>query len=82
MRMITNLLVASLLAIAVAGCDDTADCPAAVVQDGQCSSAGLICFDGSTQCTCTSGAWLCRGADMPLELRDLLPPPDVRPSTD
>ncbi len=81
MRTITGLLIASLLAVAalgVAGCDDTTDCPAAVAQGTSCTSAGLSCFAGADQCTCTSGLWQCQAPDMKvpdLAVHDMTPPP-------
>ena len=79
MRMITSMLaLASLLAIGV-GCDDTTDCPAAVAQGTTCSSSGLSCFTGASQCTCTGGLWQCTAPDMKipdLAVRDLTTPID------
>ena len=66
MRMITRLLLASVLAIGAgsfAGCGDT-DCPADVTPAGSCSSAGLTCSVSATgSCTCTNGSWSCTEVD-------------------
>ena len=80
MKTITNALLASVLAIvaagAVAGCDDTTDCPATVSAGGSCSSTGLSCFAGAMQCTCTNGTWQCKAPDMSvpdLSMHDMRP---------
>jgi hypothetical protein len=84
MRTITAmLLLASVLAIgagSIAGCDDTTDCPAAVAQGTSCTTSGLSCFAGANSCTCTSGLWQCKAADMAVQ--DLATPRDLRPETD
>ena len=82
------LLLASVLAIGVgsiAGCDDTTDCPAAVAQGTSCTSSGLTCFAGASQCTCTSGLWQCKPGDMAvpdLATHDLATPPSDQLSGD
>lgn len=83
MRMITAMLLASVLAIgagSIAGCGET-DCPATVSAQSSCSSEGLSCFAGPASCTCVQGRWACVD-DLPLRLtpdlsmRDLAPPVD------
>jgi hypothetical protein len=79
MRMITSLLLASLIAAGIAGCDDTTDCPAAVAQGTSCTAAGLTCFSGANQCSCSGGQWQCKAPDMTvpdLSVRDMTPPSD------
>lgn len=84
MRMITRMLLASVLAIGAgsfAGCGDMADCPGSITGGDSCSAAGLSCSSGSFYCTCMSGLWACV---------DDLPPPivhdmamhDLAPATD
>src|SRR4051794_23105209 len=82
MKTITSALFASVLAIvagSVAGCDDTTDCPAAVSAGGSCTTAGLSCFAGAMQCTCTNGTRACKTPDMSvphLAMHDMRPPID------
>jgi hypothetical protein len=83
MRMITRMLLASVLAIGAgsfAGCGDT-DCPSTAAAASSCSGEGLSCSYGSTEtCTCRSGSWSCVESDdahfpMPrdMSMRDLAP---------
>ena len=83
MRMITRLLLASVLAAGaagLAGCGDVADCPALVTAGDSCASEGLSCFVGNSTCTCHGGQWGCGPEDlsMPLDLS----PRDLGPATD
>jgi hypothetical protein len=74
------LLLASMLAIgagSIAGCDNMTDCPGAVAQGTSCTTAGLTCFAGADQCTCTSGLWQCKAPDMAVP--DLSSPPHDLP---
>jgi hypothetical protein len=71
-----TILLAAALALAAAGCDDTADCPAAVSAGASCTSAGLTCFAGASQCTCSGGAWSCASADMSVHIIDSGPHPE------
>jgi hypothetical protein len=61
-----RVLLASVLAIGaqLAGCGDVTDCPGAVADHTSCSTAGLTCFAGAEQCTCTAGSWQCKRPDM------------------
>ena len=84
MRMITRMLLASVLAIgaaAFAGCND-ADCPSSIMAASSCSAAGLSCSWGTGNCQCLNGQWACTDGDLPMVLprdmsmRDLANPSD------
>jgi hypothetical protein len=70
MRTILSGLCAALLAVAAAGCDDTTDCPGAVSQGASCTAAGLTCYAGVEQCTCSGGTWSCKPGDMSIHVFD------------
>ena len=73
MRMITRMLLASVLAVGAgsfAGCGTT-DCPSSVAQGVSCSTLGLTCGD----CTCTGKDWACSAPDFPFPVpRDMAKP--------
>ena len=84
MRMITRMLLASVLAIGAssfAACD-MADCPSTISGGDSCSAVGLSCSAGGGHCDCLNGHWACTDGDLPMvpprdmTMRDLANPSD------
>ena len=84
MRMITRMLLASVLAIGAgsfAGCGNT-DCPSTFTQGASCSSEGLSCTTSAESCACSGGHWVCAIDFGPEPIPDMAKPHDLANPSD